>query len=95
MAAPLLEVQGLAKQFAVGGAWLARRRRVIRAVDGVSFNVRSGEILGVVGGALLGSALLMVVLGYGMSLASAAHGRSQQAVCEGGVKHLADLLQHR
>ena len=49
MAVPLLEVQGLAKQFAVGGAWLARRRRVIRAVDGVSFALEPGETLGLVG----------------------------------------------
>jgi oligopeptide/dipeptide ABC transporter ATP-binding protein len=49
MAGPLLEVQGLAKQFAVGGAWLARRRRVIRAVDGVSFALEPGETLGLVG----------------------------------------------
>jgi peptide/nickel transport system ATP-binding protein len=49
MAAPLLEVQGLAKQFAVDGAWLARRRRVIRAVDGVSFALEPGETLGLVG----------------------------------------------
>ena len=49
MAGPLLEVQGLAKQFTVGGAWLARRRRVIRAVDGVSFALEPGETLGLVG----------------------------------------------
>jgi len=49
MAAPLLEVQGLAKQFAMGGAWLARRRRVIRAVDDVSFTLEPGETLGLVG----------------------------------------------
>jgi oligopeptide/dipeptide ABC transporter ATP-binding protein len=49
MAGPLLEVQGLAKRFAVGGAWLARRRRVIRAVDGVSFALAPGETLGLVG----------------------------------------------
>jgi oligopeptide transport system ATP-binding protein len=49
MAGPLLEVQGLVKQFDVGGAWLARRRRVIRAVDGVSFNLGPGETLGLVG----------------------------------------------
>jgi peptide/nickel transport system ATP-binding protein len=48
-AGPLLEVQGLVKQFDVGGAWLARRRRVIRAVDGVSFNLEPGETLGLVG----------------------------------------------
>ena len=49
MATPLLAVQGLAKQFAVGGAWLARRRRMIRAVDGVSFALEPGETLGLVG----------------------------------------------
>jgi oligopeptide transport system ATP-binding protein len=49
MAGSLLEVNGLVKQFNVGGAWLARRRRVIRAVDGVSFSLESGETLGLVG----------------------------------------------
>ena len=48
-AGPLLEVEGLAKQFDMGGAWLARRRRVIRAVDGVSFTLERGETLGLVG----------------------------------------------
>jgi ABC-type oligopeptide transport system ATPase subunit len=41
MAGPLLEVEGLAKQFDVGGAWIARRRRVIRAVDGVTFDPKA------------------------------------------------------
>jgi peptide/nickel transport system ATP-binding protein len=49
MAGPLLEVQTLVKQFDVGGAWLTRRRRVIHAVDGVSFTVEAGETLGLVG----------------------------------------------
>jgi oligopeptide transport system ATP-binding protein len=49
MAGPLLEVRELAKQFTVGGTWLARRRRVIRAVDGVSFALEPGETLGLVG----------------------------------------------
>ncbi len=49
MADPLLDVKGLVKQFDVGGAWLARRRRVIRAVDGVSFTLEPGETLGLVG----------------------------------------------
>ena len=49
MAGPLLEVQGLVKRFDVGGTWLARRRRVIHAVDGVSFALEAGETLGLVG----------------------------------------------
>ncbi len=49
MPGPLLQVQSLAKQFDVGGAWLARRRRVIHAVDGVSFTLEPGETLGLVG----------------------------------------------
>ncbi|HYS92801.1 MAG TPA: oligopeptide/dipeptide ABC transporter ATP-binding protein [Candidatus Acidoferrales bacterium] len=49
MTGPLLEVQELEKQFAVGGAWLARHRRIIRAVDGVSFALEPGETLGLVG----------------------------------------------
>jgi len=49
MAGPLLEVQGLVKQFDVGGPWLARRRRVLRAVDGVGFTLEAGETLGLVG----------------------------------------------
>ena len=49
MPGPLLQVQSLAKQFDVGGAWLARRRRVIHVVDGVSFALEPGETLGLVG----------------------------------------------
>jgi oligopeptide/dipeptide ABC transporter ATP-binding protein len=47
--AALLEASGLAKHFDVGGQWLARRRRIIRAVDGVSFALEPGETLGLVG----------------------------------------------
>jgi oligopeptide transport system ATP-binding protein len=47
-AAPLLEVSGLRKQFALGSGWFAPAR-TIRAVDGVSFAVRRGETLALVG----------------------------------------------
>jgi peptide/nickel transport system ATP-binding protein len=45
---PLLSVRGLSKHFAVGGA-LIGRRRMVRAVDDVSFEVGKGEVLGIVG----------------------------------------------
>jgi peptide/nickel transport system ATP-binding protein len=45
---PVLEVDGLVKHFPVGGV-LAGRRGVVHAVDGVSFTLGRGEILGLVG----------------------------------------------
>ena len=45
----LVDVRGLEKRFTVGGAWLGRGRRVIHAVDGVSFTIERGEVLGLVG----------------------------------------------
>jgi ABC-type oligopeptide transport system ATPase subunit len=46
---PLLEVQGLVKHFPLKKDALGRGGGVVRAVDGVSFDVRRGETLGVVG----------------------------------------------
>jgi oligopeptide/dipeptide ABC transporter ATP-binding protein len=48
-AAPLVVVEALEKRFALGGAWLRSRRRVIHAVDGVTFTIERGEVLGLVG----------------------------------------------
>jgi peptide/nickel transport system ATP-binding protein/oligopeptide transport system ATP-binding protein len=47
--APSLEVRDLVKHFAVRGGLFAREKKPVRAVDGVSFDVRRGETLGVVG----------------------------------------------
>jgi oligopeptide transport system ATP-binding protein len=47
--APLLEVKHLVKHFAVGGGLFGGPRGVVRAVDGVSFTLRRGETLGLVG----------------------------------------------
>ncbi len=51
---PLLEVQDLARSFDVSRPWLNRvlegePRRLLRAVDGVSFSIRRGETLALVG----------------------------------------------
>ncbi|HET7412544.1 MAG TPA: ABC transporter ATP-binding protein, partial [Pararhizobium sp.] len=47
---PLLTVNGLAKSFPVrGGAFGLGERKMLRAVDGVSFEVRRGECFGLVG----------------------------------------------
>jgi len=48
-AAPLLEVEGLAKHFEMGASTLARRRLLLKAVDGVSFALARGETLCLVG----------------------------------------------
>jgi len=46
---PLLEVQDLRVQFPITGGVFLRRRGEVRAVDGVSFTLRAGETLGLVG----------------------------------------------
>ncbi|MGH7390227.1 MAG: ABC transporter ATP-binding protein [Candidatus Rokuibacteriota bacterium] len=45
----LLEVRELVKHFTVGGGLFGGSRGVVRAVDGVSFSIRGGETLGLVG----------------------------------------------
>ncbi|HEU4645125.1 MAG TPA: dipeptide ABC transporter ATP-binding protein [Burkholderiales bacterium] len=49
MSQPLLEVQDLVMHFPVGGGMFSKPAGVVRAVDGVSFNVHKGETLGLVG----------------------------------------------
>ena len=45
----LLEVQDLVKHFQVGGGFFGGGKGVVKAVDGVSFSIRRGETLGLVG----------------------------------------------
>ncbi len=45
----ILEVRDLAKHFPVGGGLLGGAPAMIKAVDGVSFSIRRGETLGLVG----------------------------------------------
>ncbi|BAF87549.1 oligopeptide/dipeptide ABC transporter [Azorhizobium caulinodans ORS 571] len=47
-AQPLLEVKGLVKHFPVGGGLFARKK-MVQAVDDVSFTVAKGETVGIVG----------------------------------------------
>lgn len=47
--APLLSVAGLKKHFPLKGGLFGRPTAVVRAVDGISFDVMPGETLGIVG----------------------------------------------
>ncbi len=49
MREPLLQVQGLKKYFPVKGGLLQRRRDRVHAVEGVDFEIRSGQTLSLVG----------------------------------------------
>jgi peptide/nickel transport system ATP-binding protein/oligopeptide transport system ATP-binding protein len=46
---PLLEVKHLRKYYPTQQGWLGRGSALVRAVDGVSFTIASGETLGLVG----------------------------------------------
>jgi len=46
---PLLTIRNLVKHFPLGGGLLSKPRGLVKAVDGVSFNVKRGETFGLVG----------------------------------------------
>ncbi|WP_241695116.1 dipeptide/oligopeptide/nickel ABC transporter ATP-binding protein, partial [Streptomyces sp. C] len=48
-AEPLLKVTGLVKHFPIRKGLLSRQTAAVKAVDGIDFDVRRGETLGVVG----------------------------------------------
>ena len=45
----LIEVRNLVKHFEVSGGLFSRNKKVIKAVDGVDFDIKAGETLGLVG----------------------------------------------
>jgi peptide/nickel transport system ATP-binding protein len=49
MSTPLLQVRNLKKHFAISGGLLGAAAGYVRAVDGVSFSIRKGETLALVG----------------------------------------------
>lgn len=49
MSEPLLSVRNVKQYFFTGGGTLGKSRRVVKAVDGVSFDIGHGETLGLVG----------------------------------------------
>jgi peptide/nickel transport system ATP-binding protein len=61
-AQPLLLVQALRKHFPLAGGWWQRSRPSVKAVDTVSFAVRAGETLGVVGESGCGKSTLARLL---------------------------------
>jgi peptide/nickel transport system ATP-binding protein len=48
-AGPLLSINGLTKHFPLKGGLFGQSRGVVRAVDGINFDVAEGETLGIVG----------------------------------------------
>jgi len=49
LTSPLLQVEGLRKWYPLGGGWLGKPVQHVKAVDGVSFEIRRGEVLSLVG----------------------------------------------
>ena len=48
-AAPFLQVRNLAKHFGVGGGLFHNASAVVKAIDGISFDIGRGEVVGLVG----------------------------------------------
>jgi oligopeptide/dipeptide ABC transporter ATP-binding protein len=47
--APLVTIKSLVKHFRLSGGWLSGRSRIVHAIDDVSMEIFSGEVMGLVG----------------------------------------------
>ena len=87
-ARPLLAVKNLTKHFPLKGSLLNRTKAVVQAVDDVSFDVASGETLGIVGESGCGKSTTARLLMHLIALDSGSIVFDGQAVgAAGGLSH--------
>ena len=56
----ILEVRNLVKHFEVSKSLLSRNKKIVKAVDGISFDIKAGETLGLVGQSGCGKTLSLI-----------------------------------